>query len=194
MNERGNAHSTRLECSSCGSVSLTPDDKGRLVCDYCHTIHVLPEHACSECGTMHAPDARYCPACGADLVHECRSCGTSNPRSARKCTECGHDLDMLNLLFARTTKQRADWLQEVRTDAATLKAQQEEVSKARREDMWARERRRRADLAQMRAKRDRQHRIMFTALGLIIAAIIIGVGIAIATAMIRTPAPPLYPF
>jgi hypothetical protein len=101
---------------------------------------------------------------------------------------------MLNLLFDRTSKKRADWLQEVRTDAVALKAQQEAVSKARREEMWEIERRRRADLARMQAERDRQQRIMFTVLGLIIAAIIICVGIAMANALTQSPAPPLYPF
>ena len=192
MNE--SPHFARLECSSCGGTAFTPDPKGVMVCDYCHAVYVPPENACPECGALFDSGTRYCPACGADLVRECRSCGNPNPYSAEKCVECGHDLDMLDALFDRASKQRADWLREVREEASEVKAQQEAISEAHLAEMWAVERQRRKALAEAQAERDREHRIMFTVLGVVIAIIVIGVLVAVAISLTQPPAPSFHPF
>ncbi|MCP4536776.1 MAG: zinc-ribbon domain-containing protein [Chloroflexi bacterium] len=183
----------RLECSSCGGNSFSPDPRGMMICDFCQAVYVLPENACPECGAQCDPEARYCPACGADLVHECRSCGAPNPHSAEKCTKCGQDLDFLQVLFARASQQRSDWLDELREDASDIKVQQEAASQARLAEMWTVERQRRQELAEARAERDRQQRIILTVLGVVIAIIVVGVFISIAVSLTQPPES-LYPF
>ena len=187
-------HFARLECSSCGGNSFVPDPKGTMICEYCHTVYVSPENACPECGALCDSQARYCPACGADLIHECRSCGTPNPHSADKCTECGQDLSMLDVLFARASQQRSDWLDQVREEAPVVKAQQEAASQAQMAELWAIERQRRQALTEAQAARDREHRIMFTALGVVVAIIVIGMLIAIGISLTQPTDPSLYPF
>lgn len=98
---------------------------------------------------------------------------------------------MLDVLFARASMQRADWLREVREEASTVKAQQEAASEAQLAEMWAVERQRRRALAEAQAERDREHRIMFTVLGVVIAIIVIGVLVAVAISLSQPPAPSL---
>ena len=188
-NERENAHPAQLACPSCGSVALSPDSNGELVCDFCHTVYVLPDNTCSECGTAHPPNTQYCPTCGTNLMNECRMCGALNPLTSQKCTQCGQDVDMLGMLFTRTTGKRADWLQEVRQDATKIKARQQAVSETQRAEMWKIERRRREKLAEKQAERDRQQRIMFTILGVIIVLIVVGICVTLAISFTQTPSP-----
>ncbi len=193
-NERENAHPTQLECPSCGSTALSPDSDGELVCDFCHTVYVQYDNTCPECATAHPPNAQYCPTCGANLMSECRMCGALNPLAAQKCIQCGQDVDMLGMLFTRTTGKRSDWLQEVRQDATKIKARQEAVSEARRAEMWKIERRRREKLAENQTERDRQQRIMFTILGVIIVLIVVGICVTLAISLTQTPDPFPTPF
>ena len=187
-------HLARLECSSCGGHSFTPDSKGVMICDFCQAVYVAPGNACPECGALFDPKAQYCPACGNDLVRECRSCGAPNSHSAEKCSECGQDLDLLDILFARAAQQRSDWLDEVREDASEIKAQQEAASQAQLAQMWEVERQRRKSLAEARAERDRQQRIILTVIGVVVALIVIGVLVSIVLSLSQPPAPSLYPF
>ncbi len=193
-NERENAQPTQLECPSCGSVALSPDLDGKLVCDFCHTVYVVSDNTCPECGTAHPPNAQYCPTCGANLTIECRQCGALNPLTVQKCTQCGQDVDMLGMLFTRTTRKRADWLREVRQDATKIKARQEAVAETQRARMWEIERRRRVKLRESQDKRDRQQRIMFTILGVIIALIVVGICVTLAISFTQTPSPLPSPF
>jgi t-SNARE complex subunit (syntaxin) len=96
-------------------------------------------------------------------------------------------MEILDSLFARVTGTRAEWLRQVREEAPSMKAQEEEASKARLADMWAAERRRREALAQSRAERDRQQRIIIAVTAAIIVLVIIVILIVLA---IMTSSPP----
>jgi ribosomal protein L40E len=173
---KGNSRPARLECPGCGGFSFSAGPDGRLVCDYCQAVCALAGPVCPECGAAYEPGARYCPTCGADLVRECRACGAQNPPSARRCTACGQDLNVLDALFARATGETAHWLRQTREEATAVKAQQEAASQARLAEMWAAEQRRREELAQAQAERDRQMRILWgvaAVLFFIVAVIII---------------------
>jgi ribosomal protein L40E len=165
-----------------------------MICDLCQAVYVLPENACPECGAQCDSEARYCPACGAELVYECRSCGAPNPHSAEKCTKCGQDLDFLSVLFARAAQRRSDWMDDLREGASEIKAQQEAASQAQLAELWDAERQRRKALAEARAERDRQQRIIMTVLSVVIGIIVIGVLGAIAISLTQPPAPLLSPF
>ena len=103
-------------------------------------------------------------------------------------------MGILGSLFSRITGTRGDWLGQARESASTIKAQQEATSKAQLTEMWAIERRRREDLARAQAERDRQQRIIFTVLGIIVAIIIVGTLIAMAISLTQPPVPSPYPF
>jgi predicted amidophosphoribosyltransferase len=171
-----NSRPARLECPGCGSSSFGAGPDGRLVCDYCQAVHEMAGPVCPECGAAYEPGTHYCPACGAGLLRECRACGAQNPLTARRCTACGQDLDVLNALFARATGETAHWLHQTREEATAVKARQEAASQARLTEMWAAEQRRREELAQARAERDRQMRILWgvvAVLFFIVAVIVI---------------------
>jgi RNA polymerase subunit RPABC4/transcription elongation factor Spt4 len=188
-----NAAPERWECPGCGSPSFTAEADGTLVCDYCHAEYVVPGRVCLECGEMGAPDARYCPACGAELVRECRACGAVNPSAARQCAACGRNLDMLDALFARVTGEADGWLQEVREEAPVLKAQQEAESQARLTEMWTAEAHRQETLAQARAERDRQERLIITATAVFVALVVIVVLVVVVITVSGTRNPCVYP-
>ena len=186
-NARENAQPAQLECPSCGSAALGPNLDGELACNFCHTVYTLPENTCPECGSPHPPNAQYCPTCGANLTSECQLCGALNPLSSPRCTQCGQETDMLGMLFARTTGKRGDWLQEVRQDATNIKTRQEAASETQRARMWEIERRRREKLRKNQIERDRQQRVMFIIVGIIIACVVVGVCITLAISLTQTP-------
>jgi hypothetical protein len=148
---------------------------------------VPPEQTCLLCGSPYEPGDRRCPSCGAELVRECPACGAPNPLAARKCLACGQELERLDSLFARVTGAKADWLRHVREEAPTIKAQEEDASRSRLEDMWAAETRRREALALMRAERDRQQRILVTVAVSMIALVVVVVLIAVVVWLSRAP-------
>jgi len=189
-----NSHSAQPECQGCGGSSFTVSPSGGLVCDYCHTVYVLPERACPVCGAACEPDARHCPSCGADLVRACPACGALNPSVAHKCPVCGQEMEILGPLFTRVTATRADWLRQVREEAPAVKAQQEEGSRARLAEMWATEARRREALAQAQAERDRQQRTIVTVTVAIVVFVIVAVLVVLVIGMSRTQGPHFYPF
>jgi hypothetical protein len=190
---REGLNSGRLECPGCGSSSFTPNPDGSLSCDYCRSAYILPGHACPECGAACDPGARYCPTCGADLVRTCRACGALNPRSARRCMACGQELGTLEALFARVTGERADWLRQVREQAPAIKDQEELASQVRLAEMRAAEGGRREVLAQARAERDRQQRIIVAATVAVVAIVIVVALIAFVITVSGTPSPCFYP-
>jgi predicted amidophosphoribosyltransferase len=192
-NGQENSGSVRWTCSSCGASSFTIDPDGNLVCDRCHAVYAPPERVCPDCGTPYEPDDRRCVSCGADLVRACLACGALNPLTALRCQACGRDMGVLGSLFDRVTTTRGDWLSQVRESAPTIKAQQEAISQAQLAEMWGVERRRREALARAQAERDRQQRILFTVLGVIIVIIIVGTLIAVVVSMTQTPVPSAYP-
>ncbi len=114
-------------------------------------------------------------------TRDCLSCGHVNPADASHCEACGQELGVLGTLFERVTGSRSDWLQELREQAPTLKAQQEAVSQAQMAEMLAAEERRYAALAQARAERDRQQRIL---VGVTAAVCILLILIVIAVAVL----------
>lgn len=89
---------------------------------------------------------------------------------------CGYHLEVLDAVFARATGAPARWLRQTREEAAAIKAREEEASQKRLAEMWAIEQRRRGELAQAQAERDRQMRILWVAVAVlffIVAAIVI---------------------
>ena len=193
-NIQENSGSAQLECSRCGASSFTASTDGNLVCDRCHAVYAPLERVCPDCGAPYEPDDRRCASCGADLVRECLTCGALNPLTAFQCQACEQDMGILGSLFSRITGTRGDWLSHARESASTIKAQQEATSKAQLTKMWTIERRRREDLARAQAERDRQQRIIFTVLGIIVAIIIVGTLIAMGISLTQPPVPSPYPF
>ncbi len=165
----------RPRCPRCGNSSFSADPDGRLICDQCQATLSPPGRVCPVCGAPCAPDDRHCPSCGTDLVRECPTCGALNPSIARKCLACGQELEILDSLFARVTGTRAQWLREVREGAPAIKAQEEAASESRLAEMWAAETRRREALAQARAERDRQQRIIIAVTASIVILVIIAI-------------------
>lgn len=187
-----NSSTMRLECPGCGSSFFTTGPDGGLVCDYCHAAYAPPERACLVCGAAYEPDALRCPSCGADLVRECPACGAANSLVTGKCLVCGQEMEILDPLFARVTGTQGDWLRQVREEASTIKARQEAASKARLSGMWAAEMHRREALAQARAERDRQQRIIVAITVAIVVFVIIAVLVALVITTSRTPSPHFY--
>ncbi len=158
------AHCGRLECPGCGSFSFSVEPDGRLVCDYCQTAYTLP--------------GQVCPVCGAQ-----------NPSAAHQCIACGHNLGVLDAVFTRATGEPAYWLHQTRTEAAAVKAQEEAASQKRLAEMWAIERRRREELAQAQAERDRQARILW---GIVVAFFFIVALVVIIVAVLTNAGPHPY--
>lgn len=181
----------RWRCSGCGSPSFSVEPEGNLLrCAYCHTAYPLQEMVCPQCGTPYISGSAYCPSCGFDLVRECRACGAANPYSARVCRICGQNLDILDAVIARAAKQRAEWLREVREEAARIKALEEEASQARMAEMWEAEKQRLEELARARAERDRQQRIiMAIAIGAVALFLLIALIMAFYTTGQELPLP-----
>jgi len=100
----------------------------------------------------------------------------------------------LDSLFARITGSRADWLREAREESEAIKSQEEEASQSRLADMWAVEERRREALAQARAERDRQQRILVTVAVSIFALILLGLLVALVVTVGRMLTPYGLPF
>ena len=133
----------------------------------------METNRCPACGAAHEPDAFYCPSCGDLLVRECPACAAPNPLLARQCVTCGQRLEILDALFSRVALTNTDWLRERRQEAPSVKAEEETASQARIAEMWAIEARRREALAQARAERDRQQRIIVSvAVGVVALAIV----------------------
>lgn len=192
--ENTQENSAKPECPRCGTCSFTVSPDGDLVCDHCHATYAPLERVCPDCGAPYEPNDRRCVSCGTDLVRECLSCGTLNPLDVFQCQACGQDIGILGSLFDRITTTRGDWLRQVRESASTIKTQQEATADAQMAEMWEIERRRREALAQAQAERDRQQRIIFTVLGVIVAFIVVGTLIAVAVSLTQTPVPSPYPF
>jgi ribosomal protein L40E len=156
-------------------------------------INHIHEQTCPFCGAVHEPGARTCPSCDADLFRECPTCGASNPVIARQCLTCGQEMEILEALFARVTGTRAEWLRQVREEAPAVKAQEEAASQARLAEMWAAEKRRREDMARVRAERDRQQRILVTVTVAVVVVVVVVILVALAIATLRPPSPCVYP-
>jgi len=183
----GESNAGRLECPGCGSSSFNADLDGDLICDYCRSVFVLPGRSCPDCGAACGAGAQYCPTCGADLVRTCPACGARNPRTLQRCMACGHDLVTLDALFERVTGQATDWLREAREQAPAIKAQEESASQARLAEMRSADARRRETLAQARAERDRQQRIVVAVTVFVVALVIVVALISLVTTMRMTP-------
>jgi len=176
-----------ISCPGCGSTSFTTDSNGLPVCEYCQVAYEVRGSQCDRCGTAYELTVRHCPTCGVELVGECPICGTLNPLDAAKCLVCGQTLDAADQMFARLTRSTATQLRRTRELGADIKALEEAASEAQLAKMWAEEEARQAELAQARAERQRQERLMITiAIGVaaiivvaaIVAAIVLGSGAA----------------
>jgi len=176
-----------IGCPGCGSTSFTADSNRLPVCEYCQVAYGAHGVECDRCGTAYKLTTRRCPTCGAALVCECPVCGTLNPLMAIKCLVCQQTLDAVDQMFARLTRSTTAQLHRTRELGADIKDLEEAASEARLAKMWAEEEERRAELAQARAERQRQERLMITiAIGVvaiivitaIVAAIVLGGGAA----------------
>ncbi len=139
---------TAFRCSGCGSTMLIPNPDGTLTCAYC--------------GTTYEVTGRTCPNCGA-----------VNPPEAEHCARCGRVLDLVGFILQSrlqaTTRER---LEQIRAEAARLKAESEAASQERLRRWWAEEEERRRALAAAQAERDRQERMLLTG-ALVFAAVVI---------------------
>ena len=144
-----------IACPNCGHTSLTPQSGGILVCDNCQASYALPER-------------------------ECPSCGAQNPLQAHQCLACGQELDIVDAMFSRLTSSTGDQLRRVREGGVSAKAREEAASEARLAEMWAEEERRRQELAQARAERERQERVMINiALGVVAFIVLVAIIVAV---------------
>lgn len=144
-----------IKCPNCGHASFTPNRDGTLICDHCQTGYALPER-------------------------ECPSCGALNPLQARRCLVCGQELAIVDAMFTRLTRTTSDQLRRVREGGVSAKEKEDAASEERLAEMWAEENRRRQALAQARAERDRQERVMVTvALGVVAFVILVAIIVAI---------------
>lgn len=175
--------SRSISCPGCGSTSFTADSNSLPICDYCQVAYSVHGSECHRCGTAQESTARRCPTCGVELVRKCPVCGTLNPLDASECLVCQQTLNAVDYMFARLTRNTAAQLRRTRELGIDVKALQEAASKARLDKMWAEEEERQAELAQARAERQRQGRLMITiAIGVaammviaaIVAAIVLG--------------------
>jgi hypothetical protein len=103
-------------------------------------------------------------------------------------------MGILGSLFERVTSTRSGWLDEVREEATELKAQQEAIADTQLAEMWEIERQRREALARAQAERDRQQRLILTAIGIIAALCIIAVIIALVSGALQGSSPFPLPF
>jgi len=119
---------------------------------------------------------------------ECPNCGSSsfatNPDGSVMCNYCHAVYEppggqVLDQLFERVTTTRTDWLRQVREEASAIKAQDEAASQARLAEMWATDERRREAIAQARAERDRQQRVMWSVALVVIVIFVVLVIVAI---------------
>lgn len=94
---------------------------------------------------------------------------------------------MLDAVFARATGGPAHWLRQTREEAAAIKAHEEAASQARLAEMWAAEQRRLEELAQAQAERDRQTRILWSAVVALFFTVVVIIVIAIV--LNRSPHP-----
>ena len=185
---------TLLNCPGCGSSSFVANPNGNPICEYCDAAYVPPEQTCPDCGTPHEPDARRCMSCGADLLRPCLACGALNSWAVPRCLVCDQEMGVLGSLFDRVTSTRSGWLDEVREEATELKAQQEAVADAQLAEMWEIERRRREAMARAQAELDRQQRLVFTVIGIVVALCIIVIIVSLVVGTIRGQSPyPLPP-
>jgi ribosomal protein L40E len=178
-----------LNCPGCGSSSFVANPNGNPTCEYCHAAYVPPEQTCPDCGTPHEPDARRCMSCGTDLLRPCLTCGALNPWAVPRCLVCGQEMGILGSLFERVTSTRSGWLDEVRHEATGLKAQQEAVADAQLAEMWEIERRRREAMARAQAERDRQQRLIITAIGIVAVLCIIAIVVSLVIGALQNPSP-----
>jgi hypothetical protein len=127
---------------------LIPNPDGTLTCAYC--------------GTTYEVTGRTCPNCGA-----------VNPPESEHCARCGRVLDMVGFILQSrlqvTTRER---LEQIRAEAARLKAESEAASQERLCRWWAEEEERRRALAAAQAERDRQERMLLTG-ALVFTAVVI---------------------
>jgi len=153
---------TAFRCSGCGSTMLIPNPDGTLTCAYC--------------GTTYEVTGRTCPNCGA-----------VNPPEAEHCARCGRVLDLVGFILQSrlqtTTRER---LEQIRAEAARLKAESEAASQERLRRWWAEEERRRA-LAAAQAERDRQERMLLTGALVFAAVVILGILIYLVVTALSAP-------
>jgi len=144
-----------IKCPNCGHTSFTPNQDGILICDHCQAGRSQPER-------------------------ECPSCGALNPLQARKCLACGQELAIVDAMFTRLTRTTSDQLRHVRESGVSAREREDAASEERLAKMWDEEDRRRQALAQARAERDRQERVMVTvALGVVAFVIVVAIIVAI---------------
>lgn len=141
---------------------LIPNPDGTLTCAYC--------------GTTYEVTGRTCPNCGA-----------VNPPEAEHCARCGRVLDLVGFILQSrlqtTTRER---LEQIRAEAARLKAESEAASQERLRRWWAEEERRRA-LAAAQAERDRQERMLLTGALVFAAVVILGILIYLVVTALSAP-------
>ncbi len=160
-------------CAGCGGQTFTAGPDNVPLCVYCYRPYFPPAPICPACGLPCRISDYQCPRCGAEISRPCPHCGALNPPETTTCLVCRQEVGVLGPLFERVVRRRGDWLDETRTEAERIKAQEEAASQARMAQMWEIEERRLEALARARAERERQHRILWAITAVIFLIIVV---------------------
>ena len=166
-------------CANCQGAGLELAGESQAVCRYCGTQSAVDGVVCGRCEFVNPVGAEICGDCRQPLRRKCPNCGTVNWTGAEQCSACQQPLDATTRVGARIAVTTAGRLSTQQSEARALKAQEAEYSQRRRAELEAIEARRQARLAESRQRRDAQQRMMLIGVGLLVAAFVVVVAVAL---------------
>ncbi len=166
-------------CFNCHGAGLELQPDGSAACRFCGTGAQRPGVICPNCEEVSPLGAEHCAACGSALVRACPHCGARNWAGSERCGQCGQAIDLVEFVSA---KWRTDFREDLKKDAAALKAQEDAASQVRMGAMLAQEEQRQKLLqAAMARQAARQNQLLtYAMLGVGVFVVIVIVGVVVA--------------
>lgn len=164
-----------ITCSECGASSFEHDAQGNMVCTFCGTKFESARETvlCPACGTENPGEALKCMKCGLNLGRVCPACNHTNPPGTEICLNCATPLDALAAVQMRTGqgKRISDQMRE--QSLVAQKGMDVAYMEEKRRQIDAEEQARQQQIADQRAKSNREQRVLMMAMIAVIGLLIV---------------------